>query len=103
MIEGWRWFGPQDPVSLDDARQAGATDIVSALHQIPIGQAWTDAATGVPRSRALPGVDWDVIGLPAVEVLPWLEGIYLNHHMIPDAEGTLLNAVLRRLGGLDLS
>ena len=66
-----------------------------------IAEAWTDPTTGAPRSRALPGVDWDVVGLPADEVLGWLEGIYLNHHVIPDAEGTLLNAVLRRLGGLD--
>ncbi|GAA1215919.1 hypothetical protein [Rhodoglobus aureus] len=69
----------------------------------PIAEAWTDARTGSPRSKALPGVDWDIIGLPADEVLPWLEGIYLNHHVIPDAAGTLLNAVLRRLGGLDES
>ena len=68
----------------------------------PIAEAWTDASTGSPRSKALAGVDWDVIGLPADEVLPWLEGIYLNHHVIPHAEGTLLNAVLRRLGGLDV-
>ena len=66
-----------------------------------IAEAWTDAKTGAPRSKALSGVDWNAIGLPADEVLPWLEGIYLNHHVIPDAEGTLLNAVLRRLGGLD--
>lgn len=67
----------------------------------PIAQAWTDPRTGAPRSKALAGVDWNAIGLPSNEVLPWLEGIYLNHHVIPDAEGTLLNAVLRRLGGLD--
>ncbi len=44
MREGWRWFGPEADVKLDEVRQAGATDIVSALHQVPIGAVWTDAA-----------------------------------------------------------
>src|SRR3954453_9870952 len=44
MREGWRWFGPEADVGLDEVRQAGATDVVSALHQVPIGTVWTDAA-----------------------------------------------------------
>ena len=43
MRQGWRWFGPEAPVTLDDVRQTGATNIVSALHQVPIGRAWTEA------------------------------------------------------------
>ena len=50
MRQGWRWFGPESDVALDEVRQAGATDIVSALHQVPIGEVWTDAAVAARKN-----------------------------------------------------
>lgn len=50
MRQAWRWFGPKAGVSLDNVRQAGATDIVSALHEVPIGEAWTTAQVHARKS-----------------------------------------------------
>lgn len=50
LRQGWRWFGPEDPVPLDHIRQAGAHEIVTALHDIPIGEAWSDKAVHERKS-----------------------------------------------------
>ena len=73
MEKTWRWFGPNDKVTLDMLRQIGVEGIVTSLHDVPIGEVWTvDAIRAVQEKIASYGMRWSVVeSLPVSEEIKY--------------------------------
>ena len=87
MKQTWRWFGPSDLVSIDDALQAGIQGVVSALHHIPAGAVWTPEEIerrkqeiAAMKDGSPSGLSWDVAeSLPVSEDIKKQKGYWREH------------------------
>lgn len=87
MKESFRWYGPKDPVPLSAIRQAGATTIVSALHDVPNGEVWSiDAIKSHQKLIANAGLKWGVVeSVPIHEEIKQRTGnfeVYIENYKV---------------------